>query len=244
MIHLEHIAQVWGVSGSLGGGKTLSAVQLAVWAISRRYFVLSNVRLNNDALKQEGFLQPERRWQYIDLETEDPSTWPTGSLRGSGGKKRVVVIIDECAEFFDQWSANKSSVNRLLSWLRHSSKLGQDVVLVVQRPEYLNKSVRLLVNRWIWVDDLRIWRVPKLRFRLWPLRGFCMQRVFDRHNELVAGPYLLNKRRWGAFYDTAQTLSVSGVGSKSVEYGLINEVRWLPYWWLWFGSLGLLLLCL
>lgn len=244
MIHLEHIAQVCAVSGSLGGGKTLSAVQLAVWAISRRYFVLSNVQLNNAALAREGFFNPASRWRYIDLETEDPATWPVGSLRGSGGRKRVVVVIDECAEFFDQWTSNKASVVRLLSWLRHSSKLGQDVILVVQRPEYLNKSVRLLVNRWIWVDDLRIWRVPKLRFRLLPLAGYCMQRVFDRHNELVGGPYLVNKRRWGAFYDTAQTLSVSGVGTRSSEYSLGYEVRWLPFWWFWFGSLGLLLLSL
>ena len=43
MIPLEKTSQVWGICGNLGGGKTLTAVSMAVEAIRSGYFVVSNV---------------------------------------------------------------------------------------------------------------------------------------------------------------------------------------------------------
>ena len=51
-IPLERTAQLWGISGNLGGGKTMTAVQFAVNAIRDGYFVVSNITLNVDNPKE------------------------------------------------------------------------------------------------------------------------------------------------------------------------------------------------
>lgn len=52
MIPLEKTAQVWGIFGNLGGGKTMLAVSMAVEAIRSGYYVVSNVTLNLGELKR------------------------------------------------------------------------------------------------------------------------------------------------------------------------------------------------
>ena len=94
-----------------------------------------------------------------------------------------------------------------MSWLRHSSKRSQDVFFVVQRQEYIAKSVRSLVARWVWVDDLAVWRMPYLRAKLPFCGGLVMQNVFDRLGNRIQRVSFIHKRFWGLFYDTAQIIS-------------------------------------
>ena len=165
-IPLERTAQLWGISGNLGGGKTMTAVQFAVNAIRDGYFVVSNITLNVDRMCKVFGDYCSRLYLHIDLDDPsfDPFKIPCGSPRGSGGRKRVLVILDECAEWVDQYSSAKDPrISRLWSWLRHSSKRSQDVFVVVQRPDYLNKVIRILISRWLWVYDLAVWRMPILR---------------------------------------------------------------------------------
>lgn len=216
MIELERNALVWGIVGNLGGGKTLTAVHIAVSAMRDGCFVVSNVLLNMDLICDSFGEYCRNLYRYVDLTESDPFTWECGDPRGSGGKRRVVVVLDECAEFFDQYSSTKDQVRTFMSWLRHSSKRSQDVILVVQRQEYLAKSVRSLVARWIWVDDLAVWRVPAIKIRLPFCGGLVMQNVFDRQGSRIQSASFLNKCFWGRFYDTAQIISVVNEGATFV----------------------------
>lgn len=213
MIGLEYSSQVWAITGNLGGGKTLSAVGLAVQSMRRGFYVVSNVTIDIAMVRRMYGKAVAALYSHIDLDDPnfDPFALPTGSPRGSGGGKRVLVILDECAEWFDQYSNAKDvRIQRLWSWLRHSSKRSQDVVLVVQRMEYLNKVVRLLVSRWLIVDDLAVWRVPFLKFKIPFCRDIVMQRVFDRAGKLINGPNYIQKSVWGCFYNTAECLNSDG----------------------------------
>lgn len=241
-MRLERTAQVWGITGNLGGGKTLSAVEIAVTAIQSGYYIVTNINLDVNAVTRYVGFDARQLYSCVDLESSIPDEWPCGSPRGTNGGKRVLVILDEVAEWFDQYSASSPSVRRFLSWLRHSSKRGQDVFLVVQRREYLAKSLRILVSRWIWVDDLAVWRLPKLRIRL-PFCGhLCHRSFFDRVGNSIQPGELVSKAKWGRFYDTAQCLS-SALG-QPVTYSL--PVRPVPVArnWSWLASAGLFVVVL
>lgn len=244
MIPLEKTAQVWGICGNLGGGKTLTAVSMAYEAIKSGYYVVSNVTLNlgelckvipwADKLYTHIVVRNEQydeEGNVIKCEDFNPFTIPSGSPRGTGGGKRVLVILDECAEWFDQYSNLKSrSISRVMSWLRHSSKRSQDVVFVVQRREFLNKSFRILVSRWVSVDDLAVWRVPVLRMRIPFMDGFCMANVFDKTLSRIRPTVFVKKSRFGKFYSTSECLST--FGGASVEYEVPERKFGFP--WLWF----------
>lgn len=220
-MYLENNAQVWGIVGNLGGGKTLTAVEIACSAMQSGYFVVTNIHLNMDAVCRDFGSHCEKLYMCIDLETASPDLFPSGSPRGSGGNKRVMVILDEVAEWFDQFSSTSPGVKRFLSWLRHSSKRSQDVFLVVQRREYLAKSLRILVSRWIWVDDLATFRVPKLRIHIPFCSHLCYRSYFDRVGNSVQPGSSIVKAKWGQYYSTAQCLSVSLSGPQ--EY--VSPVR-------------------
>lgn len=221
-IRWERTSQVWGVCGNLGGGKTLTGVAMVVDALERGWYVVTNVHLRYDLLSQRLGYDARRMVREVDMDGIDddehsPKHWPAGSPRGSGGKKRVVVLLDEVAEWFDQYSGSSPQVRGFLSWLRHTSKRSQDVILIVQRREYLAKSLRILVARWIWVEDLAVWRVPVLKVRLPFCGGFCMRNVRDRVGNILQSLQLVRKAEYGQYYDTAQCL-MSAPGEVE-EYG-------------------------
>lgn len=221
MIRWESTSQVWGISGNLGGGKSLTAVGQIVDALRRGWFIVTNMDLNILLLSRECGYDVSSMISRVDLEESDPLSWPCGSPRGSGGGKRVVVVLDEVAEWFDQYSSTSSPVKNFLSWLRHSSKRSQDVILIVQRKEYLAKSLRILVARWIWCEDLAVWRVPVLRIRLPFCRGLVMRNVSDRLGNVLQYLDCISKSYYGQFYNTAQCL-VSAPG-QAVEYASPNR---------------------
>lgn len=238
-LHLDPSPQVWGITGNLGGGKTLSAVSLASYGLAHGYYIVSNVSLKMDALALVHGEYVRQLYYHFSFEDPnfDPFTLPTGSPRGTANPKRVLVIMDECAEWIDQYTSANSDprIKRFLSWLRHSSKRNQDVILIVQRLDYLNKNIRLLISKWLIVDDLRVWRVPIIRMPVPFMGNWCMQRVFDRTKRLVQGPCLCHKPTIGAFYNTAECLNSDGA-QYNFEYQLPSRATnyhlfaWLVLW--------------
>lgn len=234
----EPCALIWGISGNLGGGKTLSAVGAILEAFQRGFFVVTNIQLNEKALTD--FLGTDR-WKDLyqlvgDLENENPFNWPQGSPRGSGGHKRVVVILDECAEWFDQYASVGKSGNlkNVWSWLRHSSKRGQDVIFIIQRVEFLNKVLRSLVARWCWVEDLRTFRIQPFGFGVpWFLHPFVYRWFLDRTCKVRCAPgSFAGKAFLGKFYFTAQSLSVHS-GDDGKEYKAVRIDRGFPFAPVW-----------
>lgn len=221
-MELARNALVWGVVGNLGGGKSLTSVMMAVTAMRSGYFVCSNITLEIDYIARF-FQSPWLKKMYMHISLDDPEfdpfALPCGSPRGSGGGKRVLVILDEVAEWIDQYSSAKDpKIQRLWSWLRHSSKRSQDVFIICQRQEYINKVVRILISRWVWVDDLAVWRVPFLKFRLPFCDNFVMVNQFDRQGEKISQVEFLRKSYWGQFYNTAECLNATGAGVYSEYY--------------------------
>lgn len=243
---LERTPQIWGITGNLGGGKTLTAVYLAVNAMRDGCFVCSNVTFDMDAVCRVYGEYCRSLYLHIKVDDEDfdPFSLPCGSPRGSGGGKRVLIVLDECAEWFDQYVSGKDvRVKQMMSWIRHSSKRSQDVFLIVQRMEYLQKSLRSLISKWVIVDDMSFWRMPVLRMRVPGMSGFVMQRHFSRDKKLLASPSFISKISWGRFYNTAECLNEKGA-STVFEYELPKYHPPFPWFFfaLWVLSI-ILLLC-
>lgn len=198
-------ANVYGIYGHLGGGKSLTAVELMLGFLDFGWTVVSNIQLFH--------LDGRRgRYEFIpDFANVDFWSLPCGAPRGSSDGFRSVVVIDECAEFFDQYSSGSDQVRRFTSWLRHSSKRGQYVFLIVQQPEFIAKSLRLLIHKWIVCVDLRQFRLPFFRVRLPMMSGYVWRRIFDRYGNLISrGWNLGDKALIGYHYDTSQSIALDG----------------------------------
>lgn len=221
------VAQVYGIYGLLGGGKTLTAVQIACEFLQLGHEVCTNILLNAPYSDFE-------EYHYIeDMTNLDWWSLPQGSPRGSDGTKRVAVIIDEAAEYFNQFSSTSPQVIQMLSWLRHSSKRGQFVFLVIQRPEFLVKSARSLCHSWIVCTDLAQWRIPGLRATIPFCSHLVLRRIFDNYGNLLSRGFLsCNKLYWGRFYNTAQIVnhadsSQLSNGSREFDFQMQFNIKFL-----------------
>lgn len=210
-------ANVYGIYGHLGGGKSLTAVEIAVFFLSKGFPVASNIKLRGvESLKGAYTF-------YENFEGVDFWSLPCGAPRGSNSDFRSCIVIDECAEFFDQYSSTSPVLKNFLSWLRHSSKRGQFVFLVVQQPEFIAKSLRLLINKWIICTDLQQFRLPVFKVGFPFLYGYVWRRVIDKYGNLLSrGLNLGDKVRIGQYYDTAQIVSMR---SHSNDYEDRDDIR-------------------
>ena len=208
----KRTANVYGIYGHLGGGKTLTAVEISLWALSQGWSVVSNVELFHVE-------HSKGNYRFIpDIADVDFWQLPCGAPRGSTDKYRSVIALAECAEFSAQYSGNAPQVNNFLSWLRHSSKRGQFVFLIVQQPEFINKSLRLLVNKWIVCQDMEQFYLPFLHLRIPYTRELVWRRMFDKYGNLISrGWNFADKRIIGRYYNTAQSIALQGRGSDYAE---------------------------
>lgn len=224
-------ASVYGIYGTLGGGKSLTAVDIMLGFLARGDVVYSNIRLYNlsDRLQSQ--------FHYFDAEGFDYKQIPYGGLRGSKDKRRVCIVIDECAEYLDQFSSTSTYTKEFCSWLRHTSKNGQFVFLIVQSPDFLVKSVRLIVANWICCVDLAQFVLPLARIRIPFTRNLVWRRVFDRRFNLISrGWDTIDKRFYGQFYKTSALVANSLRGNdddddlpppKPTVFELYSIVFWL-----------------
>lgn len=206
MISFPSSAACYGIFGSLGGGKTLTAVEIALYFINHFNMVVTNIRLKGLSDRQQSY------YNYIDdISKVEWFKLPTGSLRGTGGRKRVAVILDELPELLDQYQSGKEFwIKTFLSWLRHTSKRGQFVFVITQDPSFIMKPVRLLCSYWIKCEDMSEFRFPFFKVRIPFLRDFISRRVYNRDGSQVSGVSLdiARKSVIGKFYNTSQGLSL------------------------------------
>lgn len=116
------------VSGVLGSGKTAFAVCQALHCDGR---VFANFPISG--LSCPFFLLPK-----------SPNDWDASIFTGyrrSTKHPKIIVIIDELPEIADQFSRKQSA---LLSYLRHSDKIGHTVYIISQRPGHTMKTIRQL----------------------------------------------------------------------------------------------------
>lgn len=238
ILPLENTSMAWAITGTLGSGKSLCAVATAVDALFYRHtMIVTNIKLDIAQVNKECGYDCKPYIRYFDpMDKEfDPFKLPCGSPRGYRGsdKVRVIVIIDECAEFFDQYSSAKDyRIQSFLSWLRHCSKRGQDVFLIVQSKDFINKSLRTLCARFVVCTNLSLIRLPVLHFRFLP--NISVAVTFDRYGNRGGLPAVfLRQSRWGRFYDTAQQISThTGFNNPpvaSVRGSSVSPVRYRAF---------------
>ena len=216
MISFPSSAAVYGIFGSLGGGKTLTAVDISLYFIKNFNFVVTNIKITNLNERQQKY------YQYLeDISKVDWFSLPVGSARGSGGNKRVAVVLDELPELLDQYQSGKEYwIKTFLSWLRHTSKRGQFVFVITQDPSFIMKPVRLLCAYWIKCEDMAEFRFPFFKIRIPFLRDFISRRVYNRDGSQVQGISLdvARKSVIGKFYNTSQGLSLYSTSNIPDEY--------------------------
>lgn len=210
---------VFAVTGKLGGGKSLTCVRLMIDHLLKGDFVTSNILLKEDFLRKNRI--NASRYTYIDdFSTVDPWTLRAGSLRGSGGKCRSMIVVDEAGEWLDSYSdaRHKGQLSDIASWLRQSDKLGQDVYFIVQFENLLHNRLRSIVHFWIVCKDLSKIRIPLLPFSLPIINKFVIATYFDgRNKDMSKRLWILKNSYLFSAYDTASFFGDSFKRSLSSE---------------------------
>lgn len=128
---------VYTVTGQLGIGKTAFCVCRALECLDRGGYVFANFPL---------FLSENQKRRFFQL-GHLPQEWvKQGIMRGYSravAHPPIVVIIDEMSEFASQYSKPDSA---LMTYLRHSDKIGHTVYLISQRVSHINKNARDLAS--------------------------------------------------------------------------------------------------
>lgn len=216
MISLPSTAACYGIFGPLGGGKTLTAVEISLYFINHFNLVATNIRLKGLSERQQAY------YSYLDdISKVEWFKLPVGSPRGSGGLKRVAVVLDELPELLDQYQNGKEFwIKTFLSWLRHTSKRGQFVFVITQDPSFIMKPVRLLCAYWIKCEDMAEFRFPFFKVRIPFLSDYISRRVYNRDGTQVSGVSvdIARKSVIGKYYNTSQGLSLYSSSSVPNEF--------------------------
>lgn len=211
---------IHGVTGHLGGGKSLHCVKLMVDQLRIGQPVATNIELDLEWIKKAWGLKHDLESIYYPIDVDaDPWTFPRGAPRGTVGP-RVVIVIDEAGEWITQ--DNVGALRQLKSWLRHSDKQGQDVYLIVQDASILAKAGRVLVHRWLYTRNMGQWEIPGVGWHL-PAPWKFEQHVFHYdqtgRNLLKKQVYLRDKRVYKAYNTAAlfgHSAEAAGVGAVTV----------------------------
>lgn len=210
---------VFGVCGKLGGGKSLTCVFLMLRALERGHFVTSNIKLLDSYLENHAI--DASNYTFIDdFSTIDPWTLRAGDFRGSGGKKRSMIVIDEAGEWLDSYSdaRHKGQLSDVASWLRQSDKLGQDVYFIVQFENLLHNRLRSIVHRWIICQDFAKWRLPFVPFKIPLLSNFVCSSFYDSRSKDVSNRLWIWKGNWlFKAYETSAFFGDSYLSSKTAK---------------------------
>lgn len=223
---------VYGVTGRLGGGKSLFCVRVMLDALRRGDFVTSNIKLKDDYLRKH-HINATNYTFLPDFSSVDPWTLRAGDFRGSGGKTRSLIVIDEAGEWLDSYSDARHSgqLRDIASWLRQSDKLGQDVYFIVQFENLLHNRLRSIVHMWVVCQDFAKWNFPLIPIKIPILSRFCvasfydgrkrecMQRIFTLKSPLLYGAYDTSAffGNSSSRFDSANTLGLTGSNFYSSE---------------------------
>ncbi len=154
------------LTGKIGAGKTLHAVEFIYDALCEGRYVATNIELNFDklqllALKERGVLLEEA--QYIHLDLNDNPNWhddiPWGTIKAT-----VLVVLDEVHLFFNSRDYAKTDQNHrgMLSFLSQSRKAAVDVIFVAQVASQVEKQFRNQAKNEIYISDFGDFYLPVL----------------------------------------------------------------------------------
>lgn len=133
----------WGVTGKLGGGKTLWAMYKAAQYIGEGRQVVSNIDIDPTPICKPWRDQGSVRVTRIPYRPSRADFDAIG--RGNDSKdesKNGLIILDECGAILNSRNYKDKGRDELIEWFLHARHLGWDVMFIVQSLTLIDKQIR------------------------------------------------------------------------------------------------------
>ena len=218
----------YAVTGKLGGGKTLFAVQQAVNRLEKGLKVAANVDLYPERFFKPWWDQSRVRFMRVP---DRPSREDLDAL-GIGNEtsdetKNGLLILDEAATILNARTFQNEGRSDMIDWFLHARKLGWDLIFISQSLSMLDKQIRdALVEYLVVVRRFDRYRIP---FLAWfgikinmPRVHFAIVRYGTGPNSMVSERIFFRGNNLFNVYDTRQLImgQVSGCYSVLSPYHL------------------------
>jgi hypothetical protein len=212
------MAQVFFVTGKLGGGKSLVSVSKIREALQRGVPVATNLNIN----LKEMIGRDKKNTRLYRL--PDKPVVEDLQVIGSANKsydtsKDGLIVLDECGTWFNSRTWNDKNRQKLIDHLLHIRKLGWDVIFIVQDIAIVDKQARLaLAEHTVFCRRMDRMQIPVVSFLVWMFTlGQCrlplpklhigIVKYGDNAQSLTVDKWML----WGtdlySSYDTKQMFS-------------------------------------
>jgi len=251
------------ICGNPGGGKSFYAVRQILFELQHtRRKIVTNLELRFENL--QAYLSEQDWWQdghvmsrivhlpeasakeFYRYRSNDPV--PLVKKEGldyevpdfsRSAPEGVLYVIDEVHTLFS--SREWFKTGQVVIWYQtQHRKLGDDVILISQHPEQVDKAFRRLAQDWSYLRNLGQEKTLGFTAKGW-LRRSCYLRVKtpgDGQHPQETGFIALDISGIGQLYDTNAGVGISGRGDAKKE----SKVRGLPYWSAPLIGIGLLVL--
>lgn len=130
------------VTGKLGAGKTLVAVSRIQRYLNQGRFIVTNLDLNleyliNPFAKQTNVIRVPDRPSVEDFES-----LPSPYQGDYSEEKSGLIVLDECATWFNSRTWNEKGRKAIIDWLLHARKLGWDIIFIIQNVSMMDSQAR------------------------------------------------------------------------------------------------------
>lgn len=215
---------IYVITGMLGAGKSLLAVQRAIDYASEGRRIATNFNINFDAISKNP--KSKLSASFITVLPSIPSSRDLLSL-GVGGKfedTAGALILDECAQFLNSRQWGDKDRDSIIKWLLHARKRRWDVFLIIQHESMLDKQIRQSLCEYI-VEVKRTDRmkIPFLPFKIPRLHIGVVRYGLDR-NSHIADRWFTRGSEPMLCYDTTEIFDYEESYSYcTIPSGIINH---------------------
>ena len=234
---------IYVITGHLGAGKSLLAVDLAFQYLHQGKRVASNITLH-----PEHALSPRSRASPIKLPYIPTAEHLDAIGKGYEGdydeERFGLVLLDEAGSWLNARDWNDKDRRGLFTWITHARKHGWDVALIVQDFEALDAQVRRSVTE-IYVKCSRLDRikVPFLPLKLPRMHvataryqsatGPLVKRWYTRGNDMFKAYDTREAVRPELLYTEQGPIDMRALSSRLSAWHLVG--RYLPPRWRWWA---------
>lgn len=198
---------VYVLSGKLGSGKTLAAIDKMRTHVRKGLRVATNIDLNLEHLVNA------RNQNSVYRVPDHPKAEDLEQI-GKGCEeydedKFGLLVLDEAGTWLNARSWSGNGRQDLIGWLLHARKLRWHVILIVQHHSLLDKQVRdSLVEMYGNCRRMDRVKVPGMPFKL-PKMHLCVVTYGTQQHALVAERWWYRSADLYQAYDTGQIFEAS-----------------------------------
>lgn len=204
-------------TGTLGSGKSLDATLVIEQCLNKGMNVIANYRINLDAIlnkptfsrtytdrkKRVKVIPAKAKFFYVPDETLNVR-WLVDYWEKYHGKpceSATLIVIDEASMTFNarDWSAKSRS--DWIKFIRHSRKLGFDIIMITQMISDIDKQIRGLFDFNVIHKKLTSFKIFKF-LTIFGFNYFVKIYVNVPLNEKSNSEIFAYKKRYSTLYDT------------------------------------------